>query len=117
MKTIVETYAEFAAKLRFNDLSKEVVQRSKESVLDLIGVMLAGSGMPFPQAAREYFSTLGGKPEATMIRTDGQKFPAPTAALPMAFAHMLWIWTMDTDTAPFIPAHQSYLPRWHRRKR
>jgi len=81
MKTIVETYAEFAAELRFSDLSREVVQRSKESVLDLIGVMLAGSGMPFPQAAREYLSTLGGKPEATMTRTGGRKFPAPTAAL------------------------------------
>lgn len=81
MKTITEKYADFVTSLRFSDLSGEVVQRAKVSVLDLVGVTLAGSDMPFPRAARDYLSGLGGKPEATMIRTGGRKFPAPAAAL------------------------------------
>ncbi len=81
METIAETYASFAARLRFGDLPVEVVHRAKVSVLDLVGVMLAGSDMPFPRAVRDYLSDLGGKPEATMTRTGGRKFPAPRAAL------------------------------------
>ncbi|MBW2148614.1 MAG: MmgE/PrpD family protein [Deltaproteobacteria bacterium] len=81
MGTIAETYARFAAGLRFGDLPVEVVHRAKVSVLDLVGVMLAGSDMPFPRAVRDYLSSLGGKHEATMTRTGGRKFPAPSAAL------------------------------------
>lgn len=81
MATVAESYAEFICRLNFDDLPEEVVRRAKVSLVDLMGVMLAGSDMPFPKAARDYLVSLAGKPQATMIRTDGGKFPAPTAAL------------------------------------
>jgi 2-methylcitrate dehydratase PrpD len=81
MATIAERYAEFICGLSFADLPDEVVGRAKTSLLDLLGVMLAGSDMPFPKAARHYLAGLEGKPQATMIRTGGRRFPAAAAAL------------------------------------
>jgi 2-methylcitrate dehydratase PrpD len=93
MKTISQTYADFIARTRFEDLGPEVVQQAKKLILDLVGVSLAGyATMEFPKNVVAYFADLGGKPEATIIQTK-RKFPAIHAA----FANASCAHAIDMD--------------------
>ena len=80
MDYVSTAFAKFAQDLQFEDLTQEVVLQAKKSILDLIGVALAGYRMEFPAMAVEYIAGLGGKPEATIIQR-GKKYPAIHAAL------------------------------------
>ena len=90
MKSISESFADFIIRTRFEDLGEEVVQQAKKLILDLVGVSLAGyATMEFPKIVVAYLADLGGKPEATMVRTK-RKVPAVHAALANATcAHAL----------------------------
>ena len=80
MDYISTAFAKFAQDLRFEDLGDDVIFQAKKTILDLIGVALAGYRMEFPSMAAEYIAGLGGKPEATIIQK-GKKYPAIHAAL------------------------------------
>lgn len=80
MDYISTEFAKFARNLRFEDLGDEVVLQAKKTILDLIGVALAGYRMEFPKIVVDYITGLGGKPEATIIQKR-KKYPAINAAL------------------------------------
>lgn len=79
MDCISMEFAKFAQDLQFENLSDEVVFHAKKVILDLIGVTLAGYRMPFSKMVMDYMTSLGGKPEATIIRKR-KKYPAIHAA-------------------------------------
>jgi 2-methylcitrate dehydratase PrpD len=78
--TVASTLAEFCARLRWDDLEDEVRQRTRELLLDLIGVALAGSRQPSSPPAAEAAIRLGGTGVANVIGTR-QKTTAVWAAM------------------------------------
>jgi 2-methylcitrate dehydratase PrpD len=73
--------ADFASRLRFERVPKEVIAQTKQAVLDTLGVALAGSGLG--EGAREisrFAETQSGSPEATIWST-GKRVAAGAAAL------------------------------------
>ena len=73
--------ADFAARLRFEDIPYEIVEQTKQAVLDTLGVALAGAGLG--EGAAEivrYAETQTGPAEAT-IWCSGQRVSAAAAAL------------------------------------
>jgi 2-methylcitrate dehydratase PrpD len=68
-RTAAETLAEFSAGLRWADLDPSVKQRTRELVLDLVGVALAGSRQPSSRPAAEAALALGGAGAASVIGT------------------------------------------------
>jgi len=84
------SYADFIIETRYDQLKPDVVLQAKKLVLDLVGVSLAGYKlMEFPRLMVGYLSSLGGIPEATILRTK-RKFPAVNAVLANAScAHAL----------------------------
>lgn len=109
MENLSRIYSQFATELRFEDLPPEVVLQAKKSILDLIGVALAGSVTELGGIVFNYFSEIGGKPEATVIGKNG-KAPALHAAMMNGiFAHALELddgqrWSGVHPGSPIIPA-------------
>jgi 2-methylcitrate dehydratase PrpD len=65
--TAAATLADFCANLRWEQLTSEVQQRTRELLLDLVGVALAGSGQPSSPPAAEVALNLGGHGKASVI--------------------------------------------------
>jgi 2-methylcitrate dehydratase PrpD len=77
---LTKEVAAFIVNTNYRDLPSEVVSLAKRSLLDGIGVILAGSTEPVSVIARKYLETIGGKPESTVIGSK-LRVPAPGAAL------------------------------------
>ena len=68
-------FTDFILKTKYEELPAEVVLQTKQRILDLIGVSLAGySLMESAKTIVNYMASLGGSPEATMIQMK-RKFP------------------------------------------
>src|ERR1043166_2523303 len=67
--TAAETLADFCAGLRWNDLDPAVQQRTRELLLDLIGVSLAGARPPAGPPAVRAAVSLGGAGAANIVGT------------------------------------------------
>lgn len=79
-KSISRQISEFAVNLKYEDLPKEVVQKVKEFLYDSIGCAYGGSKTRDVNILKKIYTTMGGKPEATLIGS-GEKIPAINAAL------------------------------------
>jgi 2-methylcitrate dehydratase PrpD len=90
MQGFSSIYADFVVNTGYDALEPEVIQQTKQLILDLVGVSLAGYKlMEFPRMVADYMVSLGGTPEATIIQTK-KKFPAINAVLAnAACAHAL----------------------------
>jgi 2-methylcitrate dehydratase PrpD len=84
-------YADYICSATYEKLPPQVVVQAKQSILDLVGVSLAGYKlMEFPQLVVNYMAGMGGKAESTIISKKGEKFPAINAAFANgACAHAL----------------------------
>jgi 2-methylcitrate dehydratase PrpD len=82
--------AEYAASLTFSALPAEVVELTKQCVLDAFGVMLGASGLaPEASIIADYVRDMGGRAESTIVGF-GQQAPAPWAAFVNgSLGHML----------------------------
>ncbi len=91
MSEITGIYADFIKRTYYETLTPETVSQAKKSILDTIGVSLAGYQlMEFPKEMAKYITGLGGVQEATIIGQKGRNYPAMNAALVNgAFAHAL----------------------------
>jgi 2-methylcitrate dehydratase PrpD len=90
-----------AAGLRIDNLPAEVLQRSKQRVLDTIGCLVAGYHAGIADEIRSYVLSQGGAPQATLL-PGGEK---TTAALAV-FAHASFIHGLElSDAAPRGTAH------------
>jgi 2-methylcitrate dehydratase PrpD len=54
---------EYLTRLRFEDLSFDVVEKAKLCILDTLGIALSGSVTPIGKLAREYAVDIGGRAE------------------------------------------------------
>lgn len=72
--------ARFASAIQFNDLSKEVVERIKLSVLDHIGCVLYGATLPWTQKVAALAMAEGARPVASLFGM-GKKTSVSLAAL------------------------------------
>ena len=70
MTAATAALADFASKLRFEDLPPEVVQKVLLHTLDQVGVELAGSTLPFNALVREYALEEAAPGSATIIGSD-----------------------------------------------
>jgi 2-methylcitrate dehydratase PrpD len=62
-------FAEFSARLRWDQLDEPVMARTRELLLDLVGVALAGSRQPSSPPAAEVALKLGGAGAASVLGT------------------------------------------------
>lgn len=67
MKFIAEQLAEFAAKVDFSNIPRDVINRSKLHFLDWIGVCIAGYEAPESRIVVEFVKKMGGEKEATIL--------------------------------------------------
>ncbi|MGB9880111.1 MAG: MmgE/PrpD family protein, partial [Anaerolineae bacterium] len=75
----IQAFVERFCNLRFEDLPAEVVQATKNQVLDLLGVALGGSGEAGIGELLDLIREWGGTAQSTVIRY-GDRAPAPNVA-------------------------------------
>ena len=80
MEAVSEALSKFAVRLNFEDLSREVVHKTKQIVLDTLGCALGGYLSEPNRITRSVLRDLGGKPESSIIGS-GEKTSSPNAAL------------------------------------
>jgi 2-methylcitrate dehydratase PrpD len=98
---LCHTFANHVAQTRFEDLSPEAVDAAKKSLLDIVGVSLAGSGMePAVRGVAEVVLDAGGRPEVSVLGFNG-KVPAQSAA----FANGVMAHSLDFDDQTPWGAH------------
>jgi 2-methylcitrate dehydratase PrpD len=96
-----QTFANHVAKTRFEDLSQEAIEAAKKSILDIIGVTLAGSGMePAVRGVADVVLDAGGRRESSVLGFGG-KVPAQSAA----FANGVMAHCLDFDDQTPWGAH------------
>lgn len=84
-------FAEAVASVRYEQLAADVVETTRRSILDTLGVTVAASGVESrgPDAIRELATEWGGAPESTVIAYGG-RLPAYLSAFVFgALAHSL----------------------------
>lgn len=85
----VQAFVEQFSMVRFDDLPKEVVEATKNQVLDFLGVALGGSAEAGVAELRDLVREWGGAEQSTVIRY-GDRAPAPNVAqLNATMAHAL----------------------------
>ena len=90
---VTQHAAEFVVKTRYEDLPPEVIELGKKSILDSIGLALAGSKADTAPLVERYVESLGSsKKEAAVIGT-AKRYPARFAA----FANGVAIHANDFD--------------------
>lgn len=72
-------FAEFAANLEFKDLPPDVVSFVKRDILDILGILIAGSASSESQKSADFITTRGGREESTIL-VFGGKVPVASAA-------------------------------------
>ncbi|MDR1396925.1 MAG: MmgE/PrpD family protein [Desulfarculales bacterium] len=78
-KTIALRWGEFAENTTFKDLSPELVRKSKEFILDIIGCILGAKHVPGSQIIAKTLLAQGGTQDSTVFNYTA-KLPAPNAA-------------------------------------
>jgi len=100
---VAETLARHVAHTTFEDLPPEVVSVTKKSVIDTLGVMIAGSSVDGCKLLMDYIREWRGRPEST-IAVFGDKVPACLAA--QANGAMARALEID-DVLDIFPLHPS----------
>jgi 2-methylcitrate dehydratase PrpD len=90
-----------SARLRLDNLPPEVVQRSKQRLLDTLGCLIAGYDIGISDEIRSYVESQGGAAQATLL-PGGQRTTPALAAL----AHASYIYGLElSDAAPRGTVH------------
>jgi len=76
---ITEMLAAHAAKVRYEDIPPDAIDKAKDCILDQIGVELIGSTLEWNKIAYRYVADMGGRGESTIVNY-GTKVPALDAA-------------------------------------
>jgi 2-methylcitrate dehydratase PrpD len=79
-RQIAETLADFIVNCRYEDLPKEVTEKVKEYMVDVIGCMVGASGEEQAKILLELVREMGGSPESTVF-AQGFKTSVMNAAL------------------------------------
>jgi len=76
---ITEQLALHTARVRFEDIPREAIEKAKDCILDQIGVELIGSTLEWNKIAYRYVVEMGGRGESTVVNY-GAKVPSLDAA-------------------------------------
>lgn len=76
---ITEQLAIHTAKVRYEDIPPEAIEKAKDCILDQIGVELIGSTLEWNKIAYRYVADMGGRGESTVVHY-GKKVPTLDAA-------------------------------------
>jgi 2-methylcitrate dehydratase PrpD len=100
-KDLSHIFATHVVDARYEHLSPEAVEAAKKSILDILGVTLAGSGMePATRGVAEVVLEAGGRAESTVLGFGG-RVPAAMAA----FANGVMAHSLDFDDQTPWGAH------------
>ena len=80
MTTQAQHLAEFAERLKFEDIPAEVIARAKLHILDILGIGLAASDLEYARLIVETVRAWGGYPQSTIMRY-GDRLPIPSVVL------------------------------------
>ena len=64
---ITETLAAHTAKVRYEDIPPEAIEKAKDCILDQVGVELIGSTLEWNKIAYRYVTDMGGRAESTIV--------------------------------------------------
>jgi 2-methylcitrate dehydratase PrpD len=64
--------AEYITALRYDELPAGTIAAAKEAILDQFGIMLMGSTLPWTRPSYEVVTSLGSKPESTIVGWGGK---------------------------------------------
>ena len=76
---ITEMLATHTARVRYEDIPPEAIEKAKDCVLDQLGVELIGSTLEWNKIAYRYVADMGGRAESTIVNY-GTKAPTLDAA-------------------------------------
>jgi 2-methylcitrate dehydratase PrpD len=76
---LTEKLAAHTAKVRYEDIPPEAIEKAKDCILDQVGVELIGSTLEWNKIAYRYVAAMGGRAESTIVNY-GTKAPALDAA-------------------------------------
>src|SRR5689334_3050017 len=97
------TLAEFASRLRFDDIPGPVIQRAKHTVADTIATIVFGHSLPWSQIVVRHARRMGEGGRSQILGDGDQAVTAPYAALANgALAHAF---ELDGATRPSAGAH------------
>src|SRR5438067_10800340 len=91
-QSVTERWSAFFLATPYERLPADVVGHAKRALLDFLGVALGGASMPMARISAEYYASLGGKPEASLL-LDERRVPAINAA----FVNGVYGHTLDMD--------------------
>jgi 2-methylcitrate dehydratase PrpD len=74
-KTIAERFAEFGASISYEEIPPAVVEKTKELVLDTVGISISSSRMDFGRAVLEMVVRWGGARESSLV---GSRIKVPS---------------------------------------
>jgi 2-methylcitrate dehydratase PrpD len=95
--------AEYAAALRYRDLSAEVVRRAKECIADTVAAIICGGALPWSRIVIRYAERTGPGGKSRILGSAGGAVQANAAALANgALAHAF---ELDALTRPGAGAH------------
>jgi 2-methylcitrate dehydratase PrpD len=97
--TAAGTLAQFCADLRWDTLERDVQARTRELLLDLIGVALAGSRQPSSPPAAEVAISLGGQGQASVIGGDRRTSAVWAAMANGTAAHAVELDDVTTESS------------------
>jgi len=80
MTAMARQMARLTLKLRYDELSTEVIELSKRFLLDAVGCAYGGSQTKDVRIMREFYEEMGGRPEVSVINSS-KKLPMISAAL------------------------------------
>jgi 2-methylcitrate dehydratase PrpD len=100
MERTTEFIARFVSELKYEDIPREVIERAKRQILDVIGVALAGSTQEVGKIALRFVERTGGAPDCTVWGT-ALRSSAPQAA----FANGIFCHATDYDDMWLPGAH------------
>ncbi len=104
-----ELIAAHLARVRFEDLSVDVIAAVKRCVQDTLACLLAGTGTPEAHAVASLVAERGGRPSSTVI---GRKLKVPAEAAVLANAAAIHQYDFDDthDVAVCHPTSASLIP-------
>lgn len=79
-KTLSEELAEFGCGLTFDRIPDDVIEKTKQLILDTVAIIVSSTRMPFGQRAIDLIGGLGGAAQSTVFGLR-HKVPAQSAAL------------------------------------
>jgi 2-methylcitrate dehydratase PrpD len=86
-QTIAERLAEHIVGLRYSELSRDVIEKTKEALLDQLGCQLVGSTLGHCDIIYDFIKGFAGQPEATVVNRPLKTWVHDAAFVNATFGH------------------------------